>query len=64
MALSAVGGSRCSSRGRVTVTRMDLDVDLVEVWHNISRMFYTNLEMRDATTILQAGSGAQQVRRS
>jgi D-glycero-alpha-D-manno-heptose-7-phosphate kinase len=38
--------------GRVTVTRMDLDVDLVEsLEHNIL-MFYTN-EMRDATTILQ-----------
>jgi D-glycero-alpha-D-manno-heptose-7-phosphate kinase len=38
--------------GRVTVTRMDLDVDLVEsLEHNIL-MFYTN-EMRDATTILK-----------
>src|SRR6201987_814656 len=38
--------------GRVTVTRMDLDVDLVEsLEHNIL-MFYTN-EMRDATTILR-----------
>src|SRR5882757_923622 len=38
--------------GRVTVTRMDLDVDLVEsLEHNIL-MFYTN-EMRDATTILE-----------
>jgi D-glycero-alpha-D-manno-heptose-7-phosphate kinase len=38
--------------GRVTVTRMDLDVDLVEsLEHNIL-MFYTN-EMRDATMILR-----------
>jgi D-glycero-alpha-D-manno-heptose-7-phosphate kinase len=38
--------------GRVNVTRLDLDVDLVEsLEHNIL-MFYTN-EMRDATTILK-----------
>jgi D-glycero-alpha-D-manno-heptose-7-phosphate kinase len=38
--------------GRVCVTRLDLDVDLVEnLEHNIL-MFYTN-EMRDATTILK-----------
>jgi D-glycero-alpha-D-manno-heptose-7-phosphate kinase len=38
--------------GRVDVTRMDLEVDLVEsLEHNIL-MFYTN-EMRDATTILK-----------
>ena len=38
--------------GRVDVTRLDLDVDLVEnLEHNIL-MFYTN-EMRDATTILK-----------
>ncbi len=38
--------------GRVAVTRLDLDVDLLEsLEHNIL-MFYTN-EMRDATAILQ-----------
>src|SRR5713226_556657 len=38
--------------GRVYVTRLDLDIDLVEsLEHNIL-MFYTN-EMRDATTILK-----------
>jgi D-glycero-alpha-D-manno-heptose-7-phosphate kinase len=38
--------------GRVCVTRLDLDVDLVEsLEHNIL-MFYTN-EMRDATSILR-----------
>jgi len=38
--------------GKVCVTRMDLDIDLVEsLEHNIL-MFYTN-EMRDATTILE-----------
>jgi D-glycero-alpha-D-manno-heptose-7-phosphate kinase len=38
--------------GRVCVTRLDLDMDLVEsLEHNIL-MFYTN-EMRDATTILK-----------
>ena len=45
--------------GRVCVTRLDLDVDLVEsLEHNIL-MFYTN-EMRDATTILTKQNDATQ----
>jgi D-glycero-alpha-D-manno-heptose-7-phosphate kinase len=43
--------------GRVCVTRLDLDVDLVEsLEHNIL-MFYTN-EMRDATAILEKQNDA------
>jgi D-glycero-alpha-D-manno-heptose-7-phosphate kinase len=43
--------------GSVRVTRLDLDMDLVEsLEHNIL-MFYTN-EMRDATTILKKQDGA------
>jgi D-glycero-alpha-D-manno-heptose-7-phosphate kinase len=38
--------------GRVGVTRLDLDVDLVESLERNILMFYTN-EMRDATAILQ-----------
>lgn len=38
--------------GRVCVTRLDLDVDLVESLEDNILMFYTN-EMRDATTILK-----------
>jgi D-glycero-alpha-D-manno-heptose-7-phosphate kinase len=45
--------------GRVCVTRLDLDVDLVEsLEHNIL-MFYTN-EMRDATAILRKQNDATQ----
>jgi D-glycero-alpha-D-manno-heptose-7-phosphate kinase len=38
--------------GAVTVTRLDLDVDLVETLEDNILMFYTN-EMRDATVILK-----------
>ena len=38
--------------GGVTVTRLDLDVDLVETLEDNILMFYTN-EMRDATVILK-----------
>jgi D-glycero-alpha-D-manno-heptose-7-phosphate kinase len=47
--------------GRVCVTRLDLDVDLVEsLEHNIL-MFYTN-EMRDATSILKKQDDATRTR--
>lgn len=53
--LAAFGGLTSldiDADGRVCVTRLDLDVDLVEsLEHNIL-MFYTN-EMRDATAILK-----------
>jgi D-glycero-alpha-D-manno-heptose-7-phosphate kinase len=47
--------------GRVSVNRLDLDVDLVEsLEHNIL-MFYTN-EMRDATSILKKQDDATRTR--
>jgi D-glycero-alpha-D-manno-heptose-7-phosphate kinase len=49
--------------GRVCVTRLELDVDLVEsLEHNIL-MFFTN-EMRDATTILRKQDEATRTRNS
>jgi len=49
--------------GRVAVTRLDLDVDLVEnLEHNIL-MFYTN-EMRDATAILKKQDDATRTKNS
>jgi D-glycero-alpha-D-manno-heptose-7-phosphate kinase len=58
--MAAFGGLTAldiSPDGRVNVSRLDLDVDLVEsLEHNIL-MFYTN-EMRDATSILKKQDNA------
>jgi D-glycero-alpha-D-manno-heptose-7-phosphate kinase len=49
--------------GRVDVTRLDLDVDLVEALEHNILMFYTN-EMRDATAILRKQDEATRVKDS
>lgn len=53
--MAAFGGLtklEIATDGRVRVTRLDLDMDLVESLEHNTLMFYTN-EMRDATVILQ-----------